>query len=154
MNPLVSVIIPVYNTAQYLDNCIQSVCDQTLSDWEIILVDDGATDDSPQMCDVWVSKDDRIHVIHKKNEGLGLTRNAGLTLAQGEFVCFLDSDDTIDADTLKSCVDTLKREKADACFYGRKTQGKDGNFTVNKKIPEKLVFVGDEVKKEYAQIYM
>lgn len=154
MNPLVSVIIPVYNTAKYLDNCIQSVCDQTLPNWEIILVDDGAKDESPQMCDAWVKKDDRIHVIHKENEGLGLTRNAGLTLAKGEFVCFLDSDDTIDVETLEYCTNVLQKENADACFYGRKTQGKDGVFTVNTKIPEKLVFTGDEVKKEFAQIYI
>lgn len=154
MNPLVSVIVPVYNTAQYLDNCIQSVCNQTLSDWEIILVDDGAKDESPQICDKWVEKDNRIHVIHKENEGLGLTRNAGLRLAKGEFICFLDSDDTIDSETLECCVNTLKNESADACFYGRKTQGKDGSFTTNKKLPNKLVYEGEEVKKEFAQIYL
>ena len=154
MNPLVSVIIPVYNTAQYLDNCIQSVCNQTLSDWEIILVDDGAKDESPQLCDKWQQKDERIHVIHKQNEGLGLTRNAGLTMAKGEFVCFLDSDDTIDEDTLRYCTELLQKENGDACFYGRKTQGKDGQFRVNTRYPDKRVFTGDEVKNEFAQIYM
>lgn len=154
MNPLVSVIIPVYNTAKYLDNCIQSICNQTLSDWEIILVDDGAKDESPQICDAWVKRDSRIHVIHKENEGLGFTRNAGLRAAKGEFVCFLDSDDTIDLDTLEYCINALKCEGADACFYGRKTQGKDGKFTINKDIPKKLVYVGEEVKKEFAQIYI
>lgn len=154
MNPLVSVIIPVYNTAKYLDNCIQSIRRQTLTDWEIILVDDGATDASPGMCDEWAQKDARIHVIHKENEGLGFTRNAGLTIAKGEFVCFLDSDDTLDAETLEYCVTRLQNENADACFYGRKTQDKNGNFTVNTKLPEKLVYVGEEVKKEFAQIYM
>lgn len=154
MNPLVSVIIPVYNTAKYLDNCIQSICNQTLSDWEVILVDDGAKDESPEMCDAWVQKDSRIRVIHKENEGLGLTRNAGLRIATGEFVCFLDSDDTIDSDTLEYCSNVLKTEVADACFYGRKTQGKDGMFTINKDVPKKLVYVGEEVKKEFAQIYI
>ena len=154
MTPLVSVIIPVYNTAQYLNKCVQSVCDQTLTDWEIILVDDGAKDESPQMCDKWAQEDERIHVIHKENEGLGLTRNAGLRIAKGEFVCFLDSDDTIDTETLSYCVDTLIRENADACFYGRKTQGKDGSFTVNHRIPSKLTFSGEEIKKEFAKIYI
>lgn len=154
MNPLVSVIIPVYNTAKYLDNCIQSICNQTLSDWEVILVDDGAKDESPKICDAWVQKDNRIRVIHKKNEGLGLTRNAGLRIAKGKFVCFLDSDDTIDSDTLEYCTRVLNDENADACFYGRKTQGKDGKFTINKDIPNKLVYVGEEVKKEFAQIYI
>ncbi len=154
MNPKVSVIIPVYNTAQYLNKCVQSVCNQTLNDWEMILVDDGAKDESPQICDEWAQKDERIHVIHKENEGLGLTRNAGLKIAKGEFVCFLDSDDTIDEETLEYCVDKLINEQADACFYGRKSQGKDGKYVVNHKIPLKLVFSGDEVKNEYAKIYV
>lgn len=154
MNPLVSVVIPVYNTAIYLNKCVESIIGQTLTDWEMILVDDGAKDASPQMCDDWAKKDDRIHVIHKQNEGLGLTRNAGLKEAKGEFVCFLDSDDTLDSDTLQYCVDILKKEKADACFYGRKTQKKDGSFSVNTNIPRKLVFEGDEVKQEFARIYI
>lgn len=154
MNPLVSVVIPVYNTANYLNKCVESVIGQTLTDWEMILVDDGATDASPQMCDEWARKDSRIRVIHKQNEGLGLTRNAGLIEAKGEFVCFLDSDDTIDSDTLQYCADTLKKENADACFYGRKTQKKEGTFSINPNIPEKLVFEGNEVKQEFACIYI
>ena len=117
-------------------------------------MDDGAKDESPQICDKWVQMDERIHVIHKQNEGLGLTRNAGLTLAKGEFVCFLDSDDTLDKETLEHCTQRLQQEHADACFYGRKTQGKDGKYTINTEIPKKLVYTGDEVKKEFAQIYI
>lgn len=154
MNPLVSVVIPVYNTAIYLNKCVESIIGQTLTDWEMILVDDGATDASPQMCDEWARKDLRIRVIHKQNEGLGFTRNAGLNEAKGEFVCFLDSDDTLDSDTLRYCADTLKKEKADACFYGRKTQKKDGSFSINPNIPQKLIFEGDEVKQEFARIYI
>lgn len=78
MKPLVSVIIPIYNTAKYLDTCIESVLAQTVQDLQIILVDDGATDESPRICDEWVKKDARIQVIHKENEGLGYTRNAVL----------------------------------------------------------------------------
>jgi len=153
MNELVSVIIPVYNTSQYLDRCLNSVVNQTHCKLQIILVDDGATDNSPRMCDEWATKDSRIEVIHKKNEGLGYTRNAGLAVATGEYVCFLDSDDTIDLNTIEECVENLSKQGADACYYGRKTQQADGSVVVNTDYPEKLVYVGEEVKREFASRY-
>lgn len=151
--PLISVIIPIYNTAKYLDACINSVLNQTYQDFEMVLVDDGSPDEAPQMCDEWAKKDSRIQVIHKKNEGLGLTRNAGLSVARGDYVCFLDSDDTLDADAFEGCIQALGRGKADACFFGRKTGKADGTFLVNKNIPDKLEFIGDEVRKEYSTTY-
>ena len=151
---LVSVIIPVYNTEKYLDKCLESVINQTYKNLQIILVDDGATDSSPQLCDEWKVKDSRIEVIHKQNEGLGFTRNAGIKKAKGKYVCFLDSDDTIDSDTIHYCVYMLSNENVDACFYGRKTQKKDGVFYVNSNLPQKLVFEGDEIKQEFARIYI
>lgn len=155
MDSLVSIIIPVYNTAKYLDACLESVVNQTYSDLQIILIDDGSTDGiSPGMCDLWGKKDNRIQVIHKENEGLGFTRNAGLDVAKGQFVCFLDSDDTLDLDAISYCVKELSLKEADACFYGRKTQHKDGTFTVNEQIPKKLDFTGDEIKSEFAKIYI
>jgi len=151
---IINVIIPIYNTAQYLEACIKSVLKQTYQDFRIILVDDESPDEAPHMCDEWVKRDNRIQVIHKKNEGLGLTRNAGLSVVNGEYVCFLDSDDTLDDDTFEGCVKVLDKEKADACFFGRKTGKADGSFTINSNIPEKLVFIGDEVRKEYATTYL
>ncbi|MBQ6774726.1 MAG: glycosyltransferase [Synergistaceae bacterium] len=93
--PLISVIVPVYNTAKYLDKCITSIINQTYSNLEIILIDDGSTDDSPAMCDSWAEKDSRVKVIHKQNGGLSSARNAGLDIMSGEFVGFIDSDDSI-----------------------------------------------------------
>lgn len=154
MNELVSVIIPVYNTAKYLDSCMESVVNQTYQNMQIVLVDDGATDTSPEMCDSWAQRDIRIRVIHKENEGLGFTRNAGLNVATGKYVCFLDSDDTLDLNTIEVCVQTLEKHAADACFYGRKTQQKDGTYTINTKIPTQLVYLEDEVKREFAKIYI
>ena len=149
----VSVIIPVYNTEKYLDKCMESVVNQTYKDLQIILVDDGATDHSPQMCDAWAARDSRIRVIHKLNEGLGLTRNAGLDMAEGKYVCFLDSDDTIELNTIETCVFVLENNKAQACFYPRKTFKEDGSYTVCKNIPDKLVFEGQEVMNEFATVY-
>ena len=92
---LISVIIPVYKVEEYLENCIQSVIKQTVSDLEIILVDDGSPDQCPEICDLWADKDSRIKVIHKENGGLSDARNAGLDIAQGEYLSFVDSDDWI-----------------------------------------------------------
>ena len=92
---LLSVIVPIYNVEKYLDKCIQSIVDQTYSNIEIILVDDGSPDNCPAMCDEWAKRDSRIKVIHKKNGGLGYARNAGLDVATGVYVAFVDSDDHI-----------------------------------------------------------
>ena len=95
MNDLISVIVPVYNVEQYLDRCIGSIVNQTYTNLEIILVDDGSPDNCPTMCDNWAEKDCRIKVIHKQNGGLSDARNAGLAVASGEYIAFVDSDDWI-----------------------------------------------------------
>ena len=95
-----SVIIPVYCVEKTLDRCLQSVAAQTVADMEIILVDDGSTDASPALCDQWANKDGRISVIHKTNGGLSDARNAGIEMASGDYITFVDSDDFIEAGTL------------------------------------------------------
>lgn len=94
---LISVIIPVYNVECYLVECVQSIINQTYSNLEIILVDDGSTDASPRICDAFAQKDKRIIVIHKKNEGVSAARNSGIEIAKGEYIGFVDSDDFIDS---------------------------------------------------------
>lgn len=96
INPKVSIIIPVYNVQTVLRKCIESVKVQTFVDIEIILVDDGSTDDSGELCDVYAKDDDRIKVIHQKNEGVSSARNTGIKCSKGDFVLFVDSDDYID----------------------------------------------------------
>ena len=93
MNPLISVIIPVYKVEDYLTACVESVLAQTYQTFEIILVDDGSPDNCPQMCDEFAARDSRIRVIHKPNGGLSSARNAGIDGAKGEYLAFLDSDD-------------------------------------------------------------
>lgn len=104
MKNMVSVIIPVYNVAQYIERCVNSVCLQTYSNLEIILVDDGSTDGSSIICDILSKKDDRIYVIHKTNGGLSSARNEGLKHSKGEYIYFLDGDDYIEADLLEKTV--------------------------------------------------
>lgn len=95
-----SIIVPVYNIAHYLNDCVQSVLAQSFQDWELILVNDGSTDRSATLCEEWVKKDHRIHVIHKINGGLSDARNAGLLEAKGEYIHFLDGDDYYVADNV------------------------------------------------------
>ena len=92
---LVSVIVPIYNVESFLDECMQSIASQTYENLEIILVDDGSPDNCPAMCDAWVEKDSRIKVIHKENGGLSDARNAGIEIATGEWLLFIDSDDVV-----------------------------------------------------------
>ena len=98
MDSLISVIIPVYNVSQYLARCVNSVIAQNYQNIEIILVDDGATDDSGQMCDAFALQDPRVRVVHKTNGGLSSARNAGIQIARGEYLTFIDSDDYVDTD--------------------------------------------------------
>lgn len=108
MRILITVVVPIYNVEQYLHQCIDSICNQTHKELEIILVDDGSKDKSGNICDEYAKKDKRIIVIHKENGGLSDARNAGIEIASGEFICFIDSDDFIDKHMLEnlylSCV--------------------------------------------------
>lgn len=115
MNELISVIIPVYNVEKYLGRCIDSVINQTLKNIEIILINDGSTDQSPKICDYYASIDNRVKVVHKKNEGPWRARNVGLDIANGLYVTFLDSDDFIDKDMYKVLYENLKEKNVDVC---------------------------------------
>ena len=108
-----SVIIPVYNTEQYLHQCIDSVLSQSFSDFELILVDDGSTDRSGIMCDQYAEIDQRVRVIHKRNGGLSDARNYGLKYVTGEFIAFLDSDDYVDTTLYEKMYNKAIKEKAD-----------------------------------------
>lgn len=153
MEPIVSVIIPVYNTEKYLNKCVESVLAQTIRELQIILVDDGSTDSSPQLCDEWAKRDSRIQVIHKMNEGLGFTRNAGLEAAIGRYVSFLDSDDTLDVTTYEECIANMEEQNADACYFGRKAMDSQGNIYCNPNIPDKLLYKEEEIREDFVKIY-
>ena len=96
MKPELSIIVPVYNTAQYLPQCLDSILKQTYKNWELIIVDDGSTDGSADICDEWGKKDVRVQVIHKVNSGQADSRNLALQISQGDYIAFVDSDDWID----------------------------------------------------------
>ena len=106
MEPLISVIVPVYKVEQYLDECVQSIINQTYKNLEIILVDDGSPDRCPEMCDEYARQDSRIKVIHKKNAGQSSARNAGIDFSHGEWIYFIDSDDWIEL----NCIELLLKK--------------------------------------------
>ena len=111
--PEISVIVPIYNTAPYLQICLQAIAMQTYSSFEVILVDDGSTDNSSEICKKYVEADSRFHYFFKKNEGQATARNLGLKHARGNFISFIDSDDFVHQDYLKIMVETIKQENAD-----------------------------------------
>lgn len=111
--PLISIIVPVYNVQDYVGKCLDSICGQSYRNLEIIVIDDGSTDNSPAICDSFAGKDSRIKVLHCKNGGQSAARNRGLDIAEGEFIGFVDSDDWIEADMYECLYTTLFQHKAD-----------------------------------------
>lgn len=110
MNPFISVCVPVYNADLYLEECIKSILEQSFQDFELILVDDGSTDNSPAICDAWAQKSDIIHTIHTVNSGDTAARGAGAALAKGEWVLFVDADDTLPKDSLSILAEGTKED--------------------------------------------
>jgi len=118
-----SIIIPIYNVEQYLDECISSVISQTFENIEVILVDDGSPDNCPGICDTYAEKDKRVKVIHKKNGGLSTARNAGINVAAGEYIIFLDSDDYWDdINALSKISSIIEKNNNDVVIWGHKTE--------------------------------
>lgn len=111
--PMISVIVPVYQVQEYLEPCLDSIVNQTYQNLEIILIDDGSTDNSGKICDKYAGNDARIKVIHKKNGGISSARNAGLKIAEGELIGFVDSDDWIDPDMFSYLQSVLAENSAD-----------------------------------------
>lgn len=145
MNQLISVIIPVYNVEKYLDRCIESVINQTYKNIEIILVNDGSVDKSPEICDSWSKKDCRIKVVHKENSGAGIARNTGIEHAAGDYVLFVDSDDYINKNTVEKCYYIAKKDKSEMVMYGRTDVDSEGNEKIKPVLTTDYVFKNKEV---------
>ena len=136
---LVSVIIPVYKVEEYLDRCVESVINQTYTNLEIILVDDGSPDHCPKMCDDWAKKDDRISVIHQQNKGLSGARNTGIREAKGDWLYFLDSDDYIIQDCISLMMECVEKypDVEMVCAGAKATHGGFELFSFeNRELPE------------------
>ena len=124
---LVSIIIPIYNSEKYLNRCLSSITEQTYSNIEIVLIDDGSTDDSRSICLDWKSKDDRILVFSKENGGQGSARNYGIKVASGEYIVFVDSDDYIHPQMIEVLIHAVINHAVDIvqCSYQEVAEGVD-----------------------------
>ena len=131
--PLVSVIVPIYNVENYLRKCLDSIVVQTLKDIEIILVDDGSTDESGKICDEYASQDKRVRVVHKINGGLSSARNTGIEAASAPFLMFIDSDDWVEPDFCEKPYLAAKNNNADLVLFAFRIIRSDG--TVVQKEP-------------------
>lgn len=128
--PIISIIIPVYNAASYLETCLNSIISQTFEDYEVIMIDDGSTDESGIVCDLYSKKDKRFQVIHQKNSGVSNARNVGLTVSQGEYILFVDSDDYIGDKLLEKLTCQISKSNADLIIFGYNEVKQDGIHTV------------------------
>lgn len=150
MNDLISVIVPVYNVEKYLNKCVESICSQTYDHLEIILIDDGATDHSGAMCDAFAATDKRITVVHKENGGLSDARNTGISVANGEYICFFDSDDWVEIDLLEKAYDSIRKSDADVAIWGFAKEFVDEQGGVlRSETLKKPTFVCSRKKKDY-----
>ena len=120
--PLLSIIVPIYKAELYIEECINSLLNQSFQDFELILVDDGSPDNCPEICDHYAEKDSRVHVIHKPNGGVVSARKAGLVKATGEFISFVDADDWIDSNTYQVLFDLYHSDAPDIIVYGYKEE--------------------------------
>lgn len=140
---LISIIVPVYKVEKFLTKCVNSICNQTYKQLEIILVDDGSPDKCPQMCDDYAQKDSRVRVIHQKNQGLSAARNSGIDVARGKYIMFVDSDDSIDPETCQELLEKMLTNDVDIVSFPSYTirygivkhKKRTGSFTI-KKQPE------------------
>lgn len=131
---MISIIVPIYNVEKYLSKCIKSIINQTYKDLEIILVDDGSTDNSGKICDEFAIKDNRIKVIHKKNAGVSSARNQGLDKANGDYIAFVDSDDYIEKDMYEKMVNVMNKYDVDivSCNYNHVNEKIEPFFILDK----------------------
>ncbi len=145
--PLISVIVPIYKVESYLRTCIESICTQTYTNLEIILVDDGSPDKCPQICDEYAQKDKRIKVIHKNNGGLACARNTGLDITQGEYICFVDGDDFINSKNIQALFQLSMKYDAGIAI------GKFQTITFNDTISKNNIPIHEECISSEQSIY-
>lgn len=148
-NIAISIIVPVYNTEKYLKKCLESLRKQTLSNIEIILIDDGSTDSSPAICDAYFN-DERFIVIHNKNQGPSASRNLGINLAKGEYCMFVDSDDWLENDACEIMYTYAKKNDSDLIIGGHVNEATSKN-TERYIFKENIVFDGEKYAKEILQ---
>lgn len=149
MKDLISVVVPVFNVERYLEKCLDDICTQSYKELEIILVDDGSTDRSGEICDIFSLKDSRIKVIHKSNGGLSDARNAGIDVASGRYITFIDSDDFISHDTIEYLYILIQKYKAGIATCGVVYCDENGVEVSRSKGKKEELFQGNEQMRQF-----
>ena len=146
---LISVIVPVYKVERFLENCINSILNQTYRNLEVILVDDGSPDNCGEICDLYSYKDTRIKVIHKQNGGLSDARNTGIDAAEGEYLAFVDSDDTIMPEMMEKLYQRIDIDRSDMAVCGCKRVNQDRELLSEFCIPDNILTGFEALKSSY-----
>lgn len=148
-----SIIVPVYKVEPYIHKCVDSILNQSFTDFELILVDDGSPDNCGKICDEYAQKDERVKVIHKKNGGLSDARNAGIDAAQGEIIGFIDSDDYIESNMYEELIKCLDENECDI-VSGDTYVERDGNKRFKGRYQENHIFNGEQAICEILKVHM
>ena len=152
---MISVIVPVFNAEKYIENCILSILNQTYPHFELILIDDGSTDRSMSICQQFENKDQRIKVLHQSNQGVSSARNLGILSAQGDYITFVDADDTLEKEALETALDFLVEKNADLVVYSWKIvntiDGTTRSFVLDSTDSEDITDVISEILQHYSE---
>ena len=146
-NDMISIIIPIYNVEKYLEKCLDSILNQTYKNLEIILIDDGSTDNSPNICNSYCEKDKRIKIIHKNNEGVSSARNKGIELSKGKYIVFIDSDDYVSNEHIEVLYDCIISNNVDLVISNLIDISEDG-IILNNEEKESFLMNKDQCLKE------
>lgn len=146
----ISVIIPVYNTETYLEECLDSIISQKFEDWECLLIDDGSTDRSSSLCNLYASQDSRFKVFHIVNSGVSAARNLGIAHASGTYITFIDSDDTVDKNYLSELYEAMRQVEAELIVCGMKLVRPSG--TEINTANQGMVTIGDEDSDHFVEL--
>lgn len=148
----ISIIIPIYKIEQYLKSCVDSVLSQSYKDYELILVDDGSPDNCGKICDEYAKNNDNIKVVHKKNGGLSSARNAGMEVAEGEFLFFLDGDDFLEENSLEKFMKSVEENEADMYTFASYDYHENGEKKLIPNISDKFIYSVNDFYKEMIKV--
>lgn len=145
--PFLTIIVPVYNKVKYIDSCIKSIIDQSFKDFELILINDGSTDQSGEQCDYYANVDDRILVLHQENQGVSVARNNGLKMAKGKYIGFIDSDDTVEKRMFEQLISNAKKIDAEISICSLRIVEANAGVTEQKEKISTVIFSKQETLK-------
>lgn len=151
MQSLITVVVPIYNMESYLDECMESICKQTYNNLEILLINDGSKDKSGELADKWAKEEPRCKVFHRENQGISGARNFGISMAKGEFIILVDSDDVLEDNMIERLYQEAVKEQVDIVCCGIKRRTSTGDYIKEYQVPSKIFTFTDYIYEMYSQ---